>query len=235
MAGAPPDMMILDRVGRRVMFALELVDPITGRLVTEGLRVTAVGLGPPLVAASGRFVWRDVDPPAARRIELSVASVRGVFQPVDFKIEVPEHRRNIPAGDLVRRQALVPTGLYDPPPGLLAAAGMLIDDAELRNPLAGVTAHVQLHAAPGVFTTAYKSVTDARGGFVAAAPDLGSQALLAPPPPAPEGGIRGWLTFKNAQGEERHSGLLDGLRQGRLLRAAAPFAWAALTGVAPAP
>ena len=64
-------------------------------------------------------------------------------------------------------------------------------------------------------------------------PDLGSRALLAPPRPAPEGGVVGWLTFTDAQSAVRHSGLLAGLRKGRLLRAGVPFAWAALDGVPP--
>jgi hypothetical protein len=233
MVGASNELVILDRVHRRVMFALELVDPGTGRLVSDGLRVTAAGLSPPQVTLSGRFVWRDIDPPAARRIKLTVESVRRIFQPLAFEVDVPEHRPNVPSGDLVQSKTLQATGLYEPPPGLLAVAGMLVDDVVARQPLPGVEVRVQLHADSGIFATAYKAITDARGGFVAAVPDLGSAALLAPPCPAPEGGIVGWLTFTNAQAVVRHSPLLAGLRKGRLLRAGAPFAWADLLPAAP--
>src|SRR5215204_2570315 len=66
-----------DEVKRRVMFALELVDPVTGRLAFEDMIVTAPGFAPPVRSASGRFVWIDVDPPAQRTVKVKATPSRG--------------------------------------------------------------------------------------------------------------------------------------------------------------
>jgi hypothetical protein len=234
MTVAGPIFVRLDQVYRRVMVALELADPITGLLVSKGLRVTAEGVGLPVRTPSGRFVWRDLDPPAKRTLVVKVEAIQGVFQPLDLKIETREYRPNIPASDLVQRFVLQPTGLYDPPSGLLAVAGMLIDAKDTRNPMPDVEARVQLRAADtSIVSSTYAAVVDARGGYVAVFPDLGTGEPLSTPPPAPEGGIVGWVKFNDPTGAVRHSGLLP-VRKGRLIRIAEPFEWAAL-GKAPPP
>ena len=67
-----------DEVKRRVMFALELVDPVTGRLAFADMVVTAPGFAPPVRSASGRFVWIDVDPPAQRTVKVTATSKRRI-------------------------------------------------------------------------------------------------------------------------------------------------------------
>jgi hypothetical protein len=75
--------------------------------------------------------------------------------------------------------------------------------------------------------------------FMAVVTDLGGRDLLPTPPPqvgqppAPEGGVVGWVAFTTG-GATRHSDLLP-LRQGRLLRPPAPFAWTALNAAEPPP
>lgn len=47
-----------DVLDRRVLFAVELVDPITQALIWRGLTVTAAGIeARPIISLSGRFVW----------------------------------------------------------------------------------------------------------------------------------------------------------------------------------
>ena len=47
-----------DVIERRVLFAVELIDPVTQRLVSDGIAVSAAGVsGMPIRSRSGRFVW----------------------------------------------------------------------------------------------------------------------------------------------------------------------------------
>ena len=49
-----------DRLNRKVLFAVELVDPLTRVLTHDGVRVDAAGLrGRPIMSHSGRFVWLE--------------------------------------------------------------------------------------------------------------------------------------------------------------------------------
>jgi len=51
---------LLETLGRNVLFAVELVDPVTQSLVSGGIDVTVDGLaGRPIVNRSGRFVWLE--------------------------------------------------------------------------------------------------------------------------------------------------------------------------------
>ena len=49
-----------DRLNRKVLLAVELVDPIAQSLVFRGVTVQAKGLNKgPIVSLSGRFVWLE--------------------------------------------------------------------------------------------------------------------------------------------------------------------------------
>jgi hypothetical protein len=236
---APPLPVInsADNVRRRVMFALELADPITRRLVGKEMTVTAPGYAPPLQSPSGRYVWLDINPPAQRTIKLQAVSKHGVFGTLDEEFDVPPHLPNMPASALLKRFELTPTGLYEPPVGMIAAAGMLIDSASSRAPVAGAAVRIQLRrqSDSNILTSDYAGRTDSRGGFVAVMPDLGDQRPLAVPAPAPEGGIVGWLRFDWPGGPIRFSELQD-FRNGRQLRVPAPLVWDELrSSVPPAP
>ncbi|MEI9852786.1 MAG: hypothetical protein WDN24_20150 [Sphingomonas sp.] len=54
-----------DTVKRRVMVALELVDPVTGRLAGAGMRIRAPGFAPPSITRAG-----------ADRVDRSAAAAR---------------------------------------------------------------------------------------------------------------------------------------------------------------
>jgi hypothetical protein len=55
-----PQLTEFDPLNRRVLFAVELLDPVTQVLVYRGVSVRAAGLSAkPIVSHSGRFVWLE--------------------------------------------------------------------------------------------------------------------------------------------------------------------------------
>jgi hypothetical protein len=58
MTGLKPTLTVFDSLDRQVLFAVELIDPVTQSTVYRGVRVLAAGLeAEPIVSHSGRFVW----------------------------------------------------------------------------------------------------------------------------------------------------------------------------------
>ena len=56
---------------RKVLFAVELLDPVTLERVSNGVKVVAEGLqGDPIVNAGGLFVWRSEDIAPLRRVTI---------------------------------------------------------------------------------------------------------------------------------------------------------------------
>src|SRR6185503_14301648 len=110
-----PEMAVnpsLDSLQRRVMFAMDFRDPVTRLPITEDLRVAADGLGKPVRAPSGLFVWFDMDPPAQRDLRVTAVSTDGQFADYEEVITAPEHVAGIPASSLCMPRTLRPTGLY---------------------------------------------------------------------------------------------------------------------------
>jgi hypothetical protein len=212
---------------RRVMLAVEFVDPIRGSVVGDGLRVKADGLGAPLRPPSGRFVWLDRDPPAARSIKVMAEATQGEFAPFSETFAVPAHFPGVRADKLLFRRPLVATGLLDPPAGLTAAGGQLLEEPS-KTPLPAVRISVQLRQpATGpdlndgtTSTSAYVATTDPRGGFVAVITDLGS---IVPERQA-DGTATLWLRLTRPGGGVRFSHLLP-VRIGQFLRLPEPLVW----------
>jgi hypothetical protein len=221
-----------DTVKRRVMFALELIDPGRGVSAGDQMKVTAEGFRAPRVTSAGQYVWTDVDPPTARDVKVEATAVRDWFKTYSATIAVPARADGVRIH--VERAVLEPTGLYEPPAGKLAAAGMLIDTVQARTPLEGVTVELALRDSVGtILISTLRAKTDSRGSFVAMASDPGNAVPMPAPPPATEGSLVGWLRFTR-QGAVRHSALLP-LRQGRLLRVADPLVWNDLSATEPPP
>jgi len=221
----------LDRTQRRVMFAMDFRDPVTQRTVTDGLQVAAEGLGPPVRARSGLFVWFDLDPPAQRQIRVTATSTNNFYLPYDEVITTPEHVPNIPASSLRMPRLLRPTGLYEPPEGLTGAAGWLVEDDALAPVADAEVAIAFRHASNQDFISAYLAATDAAGGFVAVASDLGD-VRPDPAPPGAEANILGWLVVTRPSLPPRFTSFLP-LRAGRLVRLAAPLLWKDLENQSP--
>ncbi|QAY79311.1 hypothetical protein [Sphingosinicella sp. BN140058] len=221
------DLPSPDSIKRRAMFALDLVDPITGRFAGADMAVTLAGFRPPRIASNGRLVWNDVDPPAPRDLVVRGVSRSGAFAPFETAWTTPERAPGDDGAGLIHRITLEPTGLYEPPAGALAAAGMLIGDGVGRAPVAGAEIRIELREAgsAAVIAGSYQGRTDLRGGFVVVAGDIGL-ATPAAASPGPEGGLVGWLRI--ARGADvRFSPLLP-LRRDRLHRLPAPLVWADL-------
>jgi hypothetical protein len=220
-----------DRLQRRVMFAMDFRDPVTRLPVTGDLNVAAEGLGAPVRALSGLFVWFDMDPPARRDIKVTAVSASGRFADYEEVITAPEHVPNIPASSLCMPRALRPTGLYEPPEGMTGVAGWLVEDEGLA-PVADAEVSIAFrHAGNQDFVSSYKAVTDAGGGFVAVANDLGDVAP-DPAPPKSDADVLGWLVVTRSAPPSCFTGFLP-LRAGRLARIAAPLRWKDLQTMSP--
>lgn len=220
-----------DSLQRRVMFAMDFRDPVTRLPVTENLRVAADWLGAPVRAPSGLFVWFDMDPPAQRDVKVTATSTDGQFADFDEVITAPEHVAGIPASSLCMPRTLRPTGLYEPPEGMTSVAGWLVEDEQLV-PVAGAEVSLAFrHAGNQDFVSGYKAITDATGGFVAVANDLGDVKPDQPPPKS-DGDILAWLIVTRSSPPSRFTGFLP-LRSGRLTRIAAPLLWKDLETMPP--
>jgi hypothetical protein len=220
-----------DQLQRRVMFAMDFRDPVTRLPVTENLKVAADGLGPPVRALSGLFVWFDMDPPAQRDIRVTAISTDGQFADYEEVITAPEHLPNIAASSLCMPRTLRPTGLYQPPEGMTGVAGWLVEDDKMA-PVAGAEVSLAFrHAGNQDFVSGYKAVTDAGGGFVAVANDLGD-VKPDPAPPRSDSDILAWLVVTRSAPPSRFTGFLP-LRSGRLTRIAAPLFWKDLETMSP--
>lgn len=220
-----------DVVRRRAMFAIEFRDPVSGALAGEAMVASAKGLAPPRLTRAGQLVWLDVEPPAARQVEIRAEARRKQFAPYAATIAVPA--RAPQAAMHVEQVTLVPTGLYEPPDGRLAAAGMLVDGARL--PIAGAGVRLMLRATDDLapLLSDHQALTDERGGFVAVDGDLAGETPLRASPPGPEGGLVGWLEVTVAA-VTRHTPLLP-LRKARLFRIPAPLVWTDLLAAPPPP
>lgn len=220
-----------DSLQRRVMFAMDFRDPVTRLPVAADLRVAAEGLGPPVRALSGLFVWFDFDPPAQRDIMVTATSTKGWFADYAEVIAAPEHVPDITVSSLCMPRTLQPTGLYEPPEGMTGVAGWLVEDEQMA-PLAGAEISIAFrHAGNQDFVSGYKAITDAAGGFVAVANDLGD-VQPDPAPPKSDADILGWLVVTRSAPPSRFTGFLP-LRAGRLVRIAAPLLWKDLQTMSP--
>jgi hypothetical protein len=179
-----------DLIRRRVLFAVALVDPITGRLVSRGLRVTADGLaGRPVVNHSGHFVWLSEG--AARPTRVRVAPDGAPFEPESIAVGVlPDPAPDDPQLPPVTvdpslrrlRIPLRPTPAYPFPDGVTLVHGRLkettaADAAAVAN--AEVEPQWQLDDAATWKSSAARARTGATGEFTG--------ALLLPADAKPEG------------------------------------------------
>ena len=220
-----------DRLQRRVMFAMDFRDPVTGLPVTSDLKVAAENLGPPVRALSGLFAWFDLDPPAQREIRVTAVSVSRSFADFEEVITAPEHVPGTTAANLCMKRPLTPTGLYVPPEGMTALASWLVEDETMAPVTDAELSLAFRHAGNQDFVSGYKALSDASGAFVAVANDLGD-VQPDPAPPKSDADILGWLVVTRPAAPSRFTGFLP-LRAGRLVRIAAPLLWKDLETMSP--
>ena len=180
-----------DVITRRVLFAVEVLDPLSRALIHAGLTVKAAGVvGDPIVNASGRFVWL-AEAPGTWPTSISITPeglpyvpvVQAVTPPADVDSPTIEERRI--------RVTLRPTTAYPFDAGVTSIRGRVLADAmAAAAPIAGALVQLAWRAkGTGVWTPAPPAgpigddpplgemVTDARGEFVAFIPGGPSSAL----------------------------------------------------------
>jgi hypothetical protein len=219
-----------DRVARRVMFALELLDPVTRRVVRDGVTPSVAGLSPPMKGYSGRFVWFETGAPVKRDIVLSLAIENPMYAPPDanqLKLDIPANDDHATPSLFLRRIPLKITSSYLPPEGITAVTSLVIEEAGVSTPVAGAQCTLAFFRDDGqVFTSSSVATTDANGAFVAFADDVGD---VAPKMSSKDqaGDILVWLKIRRANGDSKCTSFLP-LRRGRLTQLRKPISWADL-------
>ncbi|MEH2530782.1 hypothetical protein V1277_002841 [Bradyrhizobium sp. AZCC 1588] len=141
-----------DLLRRRILFAVALVDPISGALVSEGVRVEADGLvGKPIVNRSGHFVWLAEG--AARPNAVTVTPENRPFEPETRNVApIPDPPAEdplqpaIPIDQTARRLRILlrPTPAYPFPDSVTQLHGRLQETAAANAPrLAGAAVEPQ--------------------------------------------------------------------------------------------
>lgn len=132
-------------IERRVLYGVEVLEPVTGVLVSEGLSVTAEDIpGAAKVSASGRFYWLEGTERARGRpvpwpsyIEIDPGKLPFKKMRVPAKVR-PADMTVIKAEERLQPIRLVPTDLYLFPDGVTALRGRLMDgEGEDARPIEG--------------------------------------------------------------------------------------------------
>lgn len=175
-----------DLLERKVQFALELIDPITGVLVSAGVKVEAIGADgkpsdpPPVVNRSGRFVWIDRGGPPPEKIVYDPGKLPYAKGEIDLSGGLPK--------DKLVGVKLRPNRAYAVAPGVTTIRGRLFkvvdqerpiadDEGEKREPIPGAVVQLAwglsqfsgwIPPAPAAATPIRpgESITDKDGEFI---------------------------------------------------------------------
>lgn len=121
-----------DSLNRRVLIAVEVLDPVAQTLVSRGVTITAQGLtGEPIVSWSRRFVWLDEGDrwPTA----ISVKPYRLPFTDQEIQPPRPPNFPAATASERLVRIILQPTAAY-PFDGVTAIRGLLVERPDAGSP-----------------------------------------------------------------------------------------------------
>lgn len=130
MSYTPPisqSLLSPDTLGRKVLLALEVFDPLSLSLVSSGLNIAAAGLGAPIVSLSGRFVWLDNG--NAWPSQITVNPVDLPYVPVTVNPPAPPDPANVTIEQRRVRVVLQPTAAADFSFGMTALRGQLFETA----------------------------------------------------------------------------------------------------------
>lgn len=124
-----PRLLSYDPLDRRVLFAVELIDPVTRATVYQGVSVRAAGLiARPILSRSGRFVWLEEG--TAWPDAITVDTGRLPFAPhVAAPPPRPSDLSTAGAEDRRVRISLRPTVAYPIEEGTTAIRGRIFDSA----------------------------------------------------------------------------------------------------------
>lgn len=226
-----PGLVILrsamDVVERRVLFALELGDPVTGLPVSDGIVPSIEGFAPPVLTPSRRFVWRDDGPPQERELSVALAISNPMFgkpeKPLDYTIP-PNDGTTRPPPNLLRKAVLTTTSRYQPPAGLTGVAGTVVRGGGSNAPMPGVKVSIELShdGAIGTFVSRHVAITDKDGDFAAVVRGLDGEKPDSDP--AIPGSMVGWLRLEGDLGTITRN-VEPPLRLGRMTRLTKPVKW----------
>lgn len=234
-----PPAAIMEAIGRKVVLALELIDPVTGRAVTDGIAPMIDDLHPPAVTASNRFVWRanwplpvrdPNGPPKTRQVEVKLNVKNPQFTPVTslIQVSIPDDDGTSAPAALFRQEVLRTTALYQPPAGTMAVIGTLQEGNGSTAPVVGaqITIDVNHSGGTGEHQSGHTAITGSNGDFTAILTGLTDEILDPPPDPAPPGTVFGMLRVTTAAVTKMF--VIDPpLRPGRTSTLHAPLKWAA--------
>lgn len=197
-----PPVALMDQVSRKVVFALELLDPITGLAVTCGIAPSIPGLPPAIATPSRRFVWRDDGPPLARQVDVALEIVNPQYLPplVALQFNLPANDGTAAPAALLRQASLRTTALYKPPEGAIAVIGTLRDGGGSSLPLAGaeITIEISHSGGTGQHQSSHTAITDSKGDFTTVLTGLSDE--VPDPEPGASGAIAGWLRVNTPAG-----------------------------------
>jgi hypothetical protein len=230
MPAIEPNDPVADRIARRVMFALELLDPVTKAVVRDGVTPSVAGLSSPLKGHTGRFVWFETGVPVKRDIVLSLAIENPMYAPPDaakLKFSIPANDGHASPGLFLRQVELKITAAFVPAEGITGVASMIIETAGVPTPVVGAKSTLAfLHDEGQVFRTASVATTDENGAFVAFADDVDD---IVPQMSSKDqaGDILAWLEISRGNNSPKYTGFLP-LRRGRLTQLRKAISWTSL-------
>ena len=224
-----PPATVMGTIERKVVFALELIDPITGLAVTEGIVPSIAGLPPPQATASNRFVWRDDGPALARQVDvtLTIANPRRARYappPLPLQFNVPANDGTASPAALLWRADLQTTARYQPPEGTMAVTGTLQEGNGSTMPIVGaeITIEISHSGGTGQHQSSHTAVTGSNGDFTAVLAGLTDE--VPDPEPGALGAIAGWLRVRTPTGTKLRP-IDPPLRPGRTTTLRSPVKW----------
>lgn len=223
-----------DPLDRRVLYVVELIDPVSRGIVSRGIEVQADGLiHAPIVNRSGRFVWLLEGDAWPARILVPARDPR--FEAVEVPaLPRPPDVDKAKARERLHRITLAPTRVYDFGEGVTAMRGRLAESNHDDAP-AIENAEVSLawrDTAGGWHTAGTPIQTDRSGQFA-----LFLRLPRRPTADVDKGLLRVRLQFVNANVGKVTSGFpflvglndpRDRIPEGLLLYRDVPLGWAEL-------
>lgn len=203
---------------RNVMFAVELLDPVTLERVSRGVAVTATGItGRPIVNLGGHFVWLE-EPAVPQRVQIDPGDLR--YEPEDLPAPAPPAR--------LLRVILRPRAGYAFGSGVTAVRSSLYESiATPPVPVPDVTVRMQWlddgAVVPAWIEAEPSARTSATGDFVT----FVRFSATAVPGLDAAGRLRARFTFERSAAPPVRISPEFSLTQGRTTDLA-PFAWDAL-------
>lgn len=216
-----------DLIERRLMVALEFIDPVTGRVVSEGLHPSVEDFPSVMLTRSGRFAWLLDGPPVTPAVDVRLNIRNPMYgppaAPLFFQVK-PNDGVTRPEA-LLESFALTTTVHYRPPDGMVCVVGTLIEGggSTAAKPGMKVSIEVTHDKGTGIFVSTHAAVTDATGAFAAVLQGVTNEK----PDPVPAGlpgAIKAELVIEEP-GDVRRRAVTPAIRLGRVTYLTEKIKW----------